>query len=1038
MPNPISLNFKTWKILLINEEIHRLKNVIVILLSLIFLSENINAQYFGRNKIKYEDFDFQVLKTENFNLHYYPKETSIVYDAAFMLERWQMRQSKIFGEILPKNQPIILYANHADFQQTNVSRSIIPQGTGGFTEGLKNRIVLPFGVLNMDNDHVLGHELVHAYQYEYARESDGGIRGMNNLPLWFVEGMAEYLSLGRSDEQTAMWMRDALLNDDLPTLDEVASNYKYFPYRYGHAIWSYLGGTYGDEIISSLLDSTLVNGWEMGIKQILGFDLDSLSKNWRKSIRETFVPQMADKDSVSETGKAILIEEGEMNLSPSISPNGKYISFLSRRELFALDLFLAKVSTGEIIDKLVSTNTDEHFDALRFMNSSGSWSPDSKKFAFTIFENGDNGISIVNIEDLEIERKIVLENILEINHLSWSPDKTEIIFSGSDGSYSNLYIYNLEEDKLHKLTDNAYSALYPEWSPDGNKIVYITDKGSETNLDNFRYGSLNIALLDIEKGTEQLLTIKDGSKHINPQFSGDGKNLFFISSPDGFSNIYRYSFNNDKYYKLTNVATGVTGITKTSSAMSVSKKTGQIVFSVFDNTEYKLRTLKENESVGQEYEPIRDEIITSIYLPPLSKAQRGIIENYLDVYTLDWEPLSFTNTTNYDPSIELLNIAPVTIGVSVDRFGTGIGGGTSMLFGDLLGDHLIYANVQANGSFKDIGGQAIYQNLKNRYNWGAAIGHIPYLTMNVGSRIDTINYQGEQVRARELQLFYQRTFVDKINLIGEYPLSTNRRFEMSIGYSRISYDLEVDRLVTDASGLIINNERDDLDSPDGLNLFMASAAYVGDYSFFGFTSPIQGSRYRFEFEPTFGTLQFLTAVADYRNYFLATPVTFAFRLMHIGRYMGDSENNRLTPLILGYDTWIRGYNINSFSASECSNSGNFRNCTEFDRLIGSKIGIFNFEVRLPIFGNEQFGIINFPYLPIEMVTFVDAGIAWTDDEAPVFKFEDSSTERIPVISSGLAVRLNVLGYIVAQVYYVYPFQRPEKGAHFGFLVAPGW
>jgi hypothetical protein len=203
------------------------------------------AQYFGKNKVSYERFHFKRLRTEQFDIYFYPSEEAAVRNAEVMLERWDYRLSEIFRHRLSRHQPVIIYANHADFQQTNVTPEIIGQGTGGFTEGMKNRVVLPLTGVAAEDDHVLGHELTHVFQYEIA-ESLGGPDFLDQSPLWFIEGMAEYMSLGPDDPLTAMWLRDAALQNDIPSIHDVSSNPKYFPYRYGQAIWSYVTGRWGD------------------------------------------------------------------------------------------------------------------------------------------------------------------------------------------------------------------------------------------------------------------------------------------------------------------------------------------------------------------------------------------------------------------------------------------------------------------------------------------------------------------------------------------------------------------------------------------------------------------------------------------------------------------------------------------------------------------------------------------------------------------------------------------------------------------------
>ena len=170
------------------------------------LSVPASAQYFGRNKVQYRTFDFQVLKTEHFDIYYYPSEQAGVDLAARFAERWHVRLGRLFQHRLRGRQPLILYGSHVDFEQTNVIGGELGEGTGGVTEPLRRRIVLPLAGPLSDTDHVIGHELVHAFQFDITSLPDmaPGQTGAERLPLWFIEGMAEYLSIGPIDANTAM------------------------------------------------------------------------------------------------------------------------------------------------------------------------------------------------------------------------------------------------------------------------------------------------------------------------------------------------------------------------------------------------------------------------------------------------------------------------------------------------------------------------------------------------------------------------------------------------------------------------------------------------------------------------------------------------------------------------------------------------------------------------------------------------------------------------------------------------------------------
>ncbi|HEX6573563.1 MAG TPA: BamA/TamA family outer membrane protein, partial [Gemmatimonadaceae bacterium] len=229
----------------------------------------------------------------------------------------------------------------------------------------------------------------------------------------------------------------------------------------------------------------------------------------------------------------------------------------------------------------------------------------------------------------------------------------------------------------------------------------------------------------------------------------------------------------------------------------------------------------------------------------------------------------------------------------------------------------------------------------------------------------------------------------------------------------------------------------DTTAADPINYGQVAAALVGDNSFFGFTAPINGWRYRFEVAPVFGGLQFETALADARKYFFAKPVTFAVRGIHFGRYGKDAESNNLTPLFLGDPTIVRGYQAETFDPGECSVTSTSR-CPEFERLIGSRIAAVSAELRIPLLGVDQYGLVRTPLFPLDIAPFIDAGVAWTRDNSPTFDLATRSTERTPVVSAGISARANLFGYAVLEFFYAKPFQRPDKGWVLGWQLAPGW
>ncbi len=1037
------------------------------------------AQYFGRNKVQYDDFDFRVLETEHFDIYYYPEEEQGVRDAARMAERWYTRLSAVLDHEFTERKSIILYADDADFQQTNVIGGLVGQGTGGVTEGFKQRIVMPLTGSYEDTDHVLGHELVHQFQYDISQKG-GQFSSFIRLPLWIIEGMAEYFSVGREDVHTAMWLRDAVLRDAFPTLEQLSRDPRYFPYRYGQAFWAYVGGTYGDEGAVNLFKTSLAMQLDSAIVSVTGLTPDSLGARWGRDVADTYAPLVRgmeappyaneDRVDVAEiearldslgvgemAGRRRLAREldgGDVNVSPSVSPDGRYVAFLSERDLFGIDLFLADARTGEVIKKLGDVSRDGHLDALRFINSAGTWSPDGKKFAFVVFVGGDNEIAVLDVDSRRIERRIRITGIGAVKDPAWSPDGRRIAFTGIKGGLSDLYLVDVEGGTARQLTNDRYMDLQPAWSPDGQTLAFATDRGPGTSFDRLATAAPRLALFDLGTSEISLLSLFEGAKHINPQFSPDGASLYFVSDRGGFSNVYRTELESGEVFQVTEIATGVSGITSLSPTLSVAAQTGLVMFSVFESQSYNVYALEPDEAQGtpvgafdaavtDDVDDLDGRTVASVagLLPPVDALDRSKVDRYLaDAGTGLPETRSFPDQP-YRARLGLDFVTQPSVGAGYDPYyGFGVGGGVAMRFSDVLGNNVLGATVQANGSFKDIGAQVFYLNQRRRLNWGGTVSHIPFL--QVFGVVDEIEncVDGNGNRCLIPTRIYQRIYLSQAAALAAYPLSQTRRFEGSAGYRRIGYDLEIDRAsLTESGG--IRFDRENLDPAElgaelpTLHLAEAGVAYVGDYSFFGFTSPVRGGRYRFGLDATAGSLNYLTATADYRRYLFAKPFTLAARALHFGRYGSDAESGELFPLYLGYGTLVRGYRSTTFEA------GDLRFL--LDRLYGSKLGVANLELRLPFFGTSEFGLINFPYLPTELTLFADAGMAWGNTGEPFFFSSDnilgrSFSEAKPIYSAGASARVNVLGALILEVYYALPFSRQGTPGVWGINFSPGW
>ena len=984
---------------------------------------------FGQNKVQYDKFDFKVLRTERFDIYYYSSEADAAQQVGRMAERWHTRLSRALGHTLSTRQPVVLYASHPEFEQTNVIEGLINEAVGGVTEGGRRRVVLPLGATLLETDHVLGHELVHAFQYDIL-----GPMNASRIPLWFIEGMAEYLSIGARHPQTAMWLRDAILEDRLPKIEDL-SNPNFFPYRFGHAFWAYVGGRYGDSMVGTVLmglgsaEGGMAGADPMDAIEIAtGTPIDQLSEEWHTAIRAQYGLEPRGEVATAPAGVTIIGTRtggGGVNVGPSLSPDGTRVAFLSERNLLAIDLYVADAQTGRVIRSLTKSSVDPHFESLQFLASAGAWDPQGRRLAVGAVRSGRPVVAIFNVENGDVVQEITFGERGEIFHPAWSPDGNTIAFAAQVNGYTDLYFYDFKTNAVRRITNDAYADLQPVWSPDGQRLAFVTDRFS-ADLNTLDFSGYGLALLDAASARITPVATGLTGSVVNPQWGRDGASLYFLSDASGRQEAYQVGLAGGPATRFTSAVTGITGITPLSPALSIAPS-GRVAMTVFRDGGYEL----------QIFDAAKAEAIATVaaastdlgVLPPAKRAA-SVISQELRQPTLGLPPAAAFPSEEYKAGLSLIGVGQ-EIGVSTgDQYGTYVSGGIGLMFSDVLGNHLLSTSGDFNGGVRDFSVQASYLNRTSRWNWGVFGERVPLLSGLV--RAGFGNVDGNLVFIEQTERFRQT--YSQFGGVVAYPFSRATRAEFSASGRHIGFHREIHELVFDAqSGALLSNERTTLPSEPGIRLADVSSALVRDTAAFGATSPILGQRLRFEVTPTFGDLRMTTVMADLRQYVMPIrPLTLVGRLLHAGRYGVSGEDQRLTSLFLGYSTLVRGYDVDSFDPAECTLTQD-GSCPEFDRLLGSRIMVVNLEARGPLKGLFT-GDLDYGPLPVELFAFFDAGVAWTREERPSF----ASGTRDWVSSAGFGARVNLFGFAIGELNLARPLNRVNAGWQFVFNLRPGF
>jgi hypothetical protein len=549
-------------------------------------------------------------------------------------------------------------------------------------------------------------------------------------------------------------------------------------------------------------------------------------------------------------------------------------------------------------------------------------------------------------------------------------------------------------------------------------------------------GNYRLALLDRATGEIAEAPGFDSAKNINPQWASDGRSLYFVSDRTGISDVYRLDLASGALSQVTNVYTGVAGITALSPALSVAASAGTLSFSVFENGKYQIYTTNEPAPQGMALATTPSHAETAM-LPPVNRPTPTALQQELANPTTGLPSKAPDHVSPYRPKLSLDYIGQPYLATGVDPYGTFAGGGVSFFWSDMLGNHSLATAVQVNSGFggvggilRNSGGLVAYQDLSHRWNWGLAAQQIPFFTGGVQT-ITRGTLGGAPVGIQETTLFQQTE--RSATAVTSYPFSRASRIELSAGFTNVAFSQQVETTAFALdTGQILADTVTNTPTGRSLDIAEASAAYVYDTSIFGATSPIKGQRYRLQYTPAFGNIKFQNVLLDYRRYFMpANLYTIAGRILHFGRWGSNSDDPRLFPLYIGYPGLVRGYDINSISASECNPDGT---CPAFDRLLGTRLLVGNLEFRFPLL--RPFGLREGVYgpVPVEVAFFGDGGVAWNRGDKPSF-FGGS---RKPVSSAGVAFRVNAFGFAIVELDAVHPFNRPGRGWVFQFNLSPGF
>ncbi len=996
-------------------------------------------QGFGKNKVRYKDFDWWILESEHVDLYYEPEFHDLAEQAIVYLEAGYDHISEILHHDLSHRPPVVIFKSHYEFQQTNIIHEFLPPGVAGFAEPLRYRMVIPFSGDLDEFRNVLVHELTHIFQYDILYK--GPIKRLSNPlsapPTWIMEGLAEYTTPGRNtiDE---MVLRDAVLTDQLIPLEVMNAAWGtgnvFLGYKQSHSLMEYIAHNYGPEKISRILrlwDSQ--NDSDKLLERLVGLDMGDLHERWSAHMRKQYWPLLQTRDYVSEIGKRVAEPDNpyQSYAAPKWSLSGDMLAVLSS-DAIEQHVDIIRLRDGSLVERVTTGMHAADYDHLTFGSGTVAWAPDGHTIAFVAKKGARDQILLWELYDKKLKRQIDFEGLEVIEALDFDIESQRIVFVGSGYGQSDLYTVDISSGELTQITGTPQRDDHPAFSPDGRYLAYCSK----------HEGQFDVKVYDFETGKTRTV-VQSPTDDMWPRWFPDGKKLLFVSTRDKINDLFVFDLDSGREYRLTRTLSGI-------MSPDLSPDGQQVVFSTYYQGKRELYRMdipdgpelgrthsdllaratgergapeREEEPAPQLASPVAD--TTALAMGNANFSTRGDgtdggnridanesvpvlladmsqgaaqpenstassvpalpAENELGLAAAQ-NPTGELRKRRYVPKLEFEGVS-LQMGYSSGGFLSSV---AQLSMSDLLGNHFLalYTDYVASqdinndfnfaGSYQYYGGRPTYSAAV--FNWNQFFSSDPF--GRGGGNIVRSSQRG-------------------VILDMSYPVDIYRRVDFNYTF------------VGEKEEEVWSGQRQtQTDAALSSSTHLLKAAYVHDSITYGLLGPTAGRRYFLSAGRTLDisadARSFSHVELDYRHYFrFGRWSVLGMRFSGVGSLGRDSLRYNL-----GGPAWWQ-----PFYAGFNLNTGPLRGYG-WSELQGSRVTLMNAELRVPFIRGIAFGWPGSFVIPaIDGTAFLDMGTAWNEgDEINLWPLYDPHAQFEPLGERNLRASIG----FGLMVYFILP------------------
>ncbi|MDQ6763626.1 MAG: hypothetical protein M3015_13480 [Bacteroidota bacterium] len=511
----------------------------------------VSSVEYGKNRVQYKKFKWQYYQTKNFNTYFNQDGQELAKYVLQVAEQELPGIEKFVEYSLQRRANIVLYNTFNDLQQSNIGLGIDWQSSGGLTKLVNNKMIVYYNSNHADLRRQIREGIAKVLTQNLLFGDDlgevAGNQALLDLPQWLIDGYVAYAGENWSTK----------LDDELKS-EILSGDYKNFyqfafekPLLAGHAFWFYIEERYKRENTTYLLYLARV------YKSLNRASNQVTKKRKFKEVLSDFM-QYEEEKYDKDIARRRNYPKGSEITSLTIGKRKDFFHFNVNPNKRNGSFAVVKYDKGQY--RLLLNEEDKDKTLLKFGAKAKlgdinpnypmmAWDPKGTRLSVLYEEEGRIKIFVFDaITRVKPYKGDLTKYFDQVQDMKYMRDSRTLLFSAVKNGHSDIYTYNIENEKMKQVTDDVYDDLDPSFVAFPNKdgIIFSSNrpsaraKGSDTSTLNHNFNVFLITDFATNKPglnqINQLSNLKFGNARFPTQYNTN--HFTFVSDENGVGNRF--------------------------------------------------------------------------------------------------------------------------------------------------------------------------------------------------------------------------------------------------------------------------------------------------------------------------------------------------------------------------------------------------------------------------------------------------------------------------------------------------------------------